>query len=71
MRSSYPTAALAILDFDIEHWAEVRKGAARLNRFVTPAALRGDDTGAEECLHLMVKMWGGEGVGVYQLQHEL
>ncbi|WP_457796233.1 SixA phosphatase family protein [Methylocystis sp. S23] len=42
MRSSYPTAALAILDFDAEHWAEVRKGAARLRRFVTPAALRGD-----------------------------
>lgn len=42
MRSTYPTAALAILDFDTEHWAEVRKGAARLERFVTPAALRGD-----------------------------
>ncbi|WP_424361777.1 SixA phosphatase family protein [Methylocystis parvus] len=42
MRSSYPTAALAILDFETEHWAEVRKGTARLHRFVTPAALRGD-----------------------------
>jgi phosphohistidine phosphatase len=42
MRASYPTAALAILDFETEHWAEVRKGAARLRRFVTPAALRGD-----------------------------
>jgi phosphohistidine phosphatase len=42
MRSSYPTAALAILDFDIDHWAEVGKGAARLHRFVTPHALRGD-----------------------------
>jgi phosphohistidine phosphatase len=42
MRSSFPTAALAILDLDAEHWAEVRKGAARLHRFVTPAALRGD-----------------------------
>lgn len=42
MRASYPTAALAILDFETEHWAEVRRGAARLNRFVTPAALRGD-----------------------------
>ncbi len=41
MRSSFPTAALAILDFDAEHWAEVRKGAARLYRFVTPSALRG------------------------------
>lgn len=43
MRSSYPTAALAILDFDSDHWAEVRRGAARLNRFVTPATLRGDE----------------------------
>jgi len=42
MSASYPTAALAILDFDAEHWAEVRKGAARLNRFVTPSVLRGD-----------------------------
>ncbi|WP_442754353.1 SixA phosphatase family protein [Methylocystis sp. JAN1] len=42
MRSSYPTAALAILDFETEHWAEVRKGTARLYRFVTPAALRDD-----------------------------
>lgn len=42
MRSSYPTAALAVLDFEAEHWAEVRKGAARLQKFVTPAALRGE-----------------------------
>ncbi|WP_330082849.1 histidine phosphatase family protein [Methylocystis iwaonis] len=42
MRSSFPTAALAILDFDTEHWAEVRRGAARLHRFVTPSALGGD-----------------------------
>jgi phosphohistidine phosphatase len=42
MRSSFPTAALAILDFNSDHWAEVRKGAARLHRFVTPSALRGD-----------------------------
>lgn len=43
MRSTYPTAALAILDFESDHWAEVRKGAARLHRFVTPASLRGDE----------------------------
>ncbi len=42
MRSSYPTAALAVLDIDADHWAEVRKGAARLRRFATPAALRGE-----------------------------
>lgn len=42
MRSKYPTAALAVLDFEIGHWAQVGKGAARLYRFVTPAILRGD-----------------------------
>lgn len=44
MRSTYPTAALAILDFDAEHWGNVRKGAAKLDRFVTPAMLRGDES---------------------------
>ncbi|MCC3246980.1 histidine phosphatase family protein [Methylocystis sp. WRRC1] len=43
MRSKYPTAALAILDFETDHWSEVRRGAARLHRFVTPARLRGDE----------------------------
>jgi phosphohistidine phosphatase len=42
MRSGFPTAALAILDFDAEHWAEVRRGAAQLYRFVTPSMLHGD-----------------------------
>jgi len=42
MRSKYPTAALAVLDFDIDHWGEVRRGTARLNRFITPAILRGE-----------------------------
>ncbi len=42
MRMRYPTAALAILEFDSDHWSDVRKGAARLTRFLTPATLRGD-----------------------------
>lgn len=42
LRSKFPTAALAILDFDTDEWASVGRGAARLNRFVTPATLRGD-----------------------------
>jgi len=46
MRSKFPTAALAVLDFHAEHWATVGKGAGRLSRFVTPAGLRGD--GADE-----------------------
>ena len=42
MRTKFPTAALAILDFATDHWSDVGKGAARLHRFVTPAGLRGD-----------------------------
>jgi len=41
MRSSFPTAALAVLEFEGEDWAHVRRGAARLRNFVTPASLRG------------------------------
>jgi phosphohistidine phosphatase len=41
LRAKFPTAALAVLDFETEHWAGVGKGAARLRRFVTPASLRG------------------------------
>ncbi len=43
LRLKFPTAALAVLDFETEHWASVAAGAARLNRFVTAAALRGED----------------------------
>lgn len=41
LRSKFPTAALAVLEFDAEHWALADRGAARLDRFVTPAVLRG------------------------------
>ncbi len=44
MRAKFPTAALAVLDFEIDHWSEVRKGGARLTRFVTPGILRGEET---------------------------
>jgi len=42
LRSKFPTAALAVLDFEAKHWADVSQGAARLSRLVTPAGLRGD-----------------------------
>jgi len=42
MRMKFPPAALAILDFAVESWTLVERGAARLHRFVTPAELRGD-----------------------------
>jgi phosphohistidine phosphatase len=45
MRSKFPTAALAIIDFDVAHWAEIALGRGRLERFMTPAMLGagGDD----------------------------
>jgi phosphohistidine phosphatase len=42
MRTKFPTAALAMLDFEIDHWSDVRGGGARLARFVTPGMLRGE-----------------------------
>ncbi len=42
LRSKFPTAALAILNFEADHWETVGMQAARLDRFVTPALLRGD-----------------------------
>ena len=44
MRAKFPTAALAVLDFEIDHWSEVREGGARLTRFATPGILRGEET---------------------------
>jgi len=44
MRTKFPTAALAMLDFDTDHWSDVRRGGARLARFVTPGILRGEET---------------------------
>jgi phosphohistidine phosphatase len=35
----YPTAGIAVLDFDIESWGEVAERGARLDRFVVPKDL--------------------------------
>jgi phosphohistidine phosphatase len=35
-----PTAALAVIDFDVEAWREIRPGEGRLADFVTPATAR-------------------------------
>ncbi len=35
----YPTAALAVLKFDIETWREVEPGAGKLTRFILPREL--------------------------------
>lgn len=39
MSQKYPTAGLAVLDFDVECWAKVTERSGRLDRFVTPASL--------------------------------
>jgi phosphohistidine phosphatase len=36
MRSKFPTAALAVIDFDVERWDQVAPGAGRLRAFVRP-----------------------------------
>ena len=36
MRTKYPTAALAVLDADIDSWADLRTGVADLTAFVRP-----------------------------------
>jgi phosphohistidine phosphatase len=35
----FPTCALAVIDFDTEHWAHVTHGTGRLNRYVTPGSI--------------------------------
>ena len=39
MSSKFPTAGLAVIDFDLAHWAEVAAGAGRLEAFVRPKDL--------------------------------
>ena len=39
MRSKFPTAALAILDFRIERWAELEEGGGVLRDFIRPKEL--------------------------------
>jgi phosphohistidine phosphatase len=43
MAAKFPTSGLAIVDFDVDRWAEVEERAGRLVDFVTPAALGGRD----------------------------
>lgn len=44
MAEKYPTAGLAVIDFPIEDWREVKPGLGRLDRFVTPKSLgEGED----------------------------
>lgn len=43
LATKFPTAALAVIDFDIANWPAIRLGSGRLERFVTPRAIGGED----------------------------
>ena len=43
LSAKFPTAALAVIDFDVKSWAALRPGSGRLERFVTPRAIGGED----------------------------
>ena len=42
LAEKFPTAALAVIDFPVDRWADVTPGTGRLERFITPRALEGD-----------------------------
>jgi phosphohistidine phosphatase len=39
LAQKYPTAGLAVIDFDLAHWSEVGKAGGRLERFATPKSI--------------------------------
>ncbi len=43
LSAKFPTAALAVIDFDIAKWSAIRPGSGRLERFITPRAIGGED----------------------------
>lgn len=46
LRAKYPTAALAVIDFAAEAWSEIAPESGRLERFVTPRSLSGQEDAA-------------------------
>lgn len=43
LAAKFPTAALAVLDFDAADWTSLMPGSGRLERFVTPRSIGGDE----------------------------
>ncbi|QND55004.1 histidine phosphatase family protein (plasmid) [Phyllobacterium sp. 628] len=39
LANKYPTAALAVIDFDVDRWNQLSKSAGTLERFVTPGTV--------------------------------
>jgi phosphohistidine phosphatase len=46
--AKYPTAALAVIDFDAAGWAGLKAGSGRLVAFIRPRDIDGGETGADE-----------------------
>lgn len=42
LKEKFPTAALAVIDFDISDWSELQPGTGHLERFVKPRDLKDD-----------------------------
>ena len=40
MEAKFPTAALAVIGFDVDHWREIAPGTGRLEAFVRPKDLK-------------------------------
>ena len=43
MTDKFPTGALAVIDFDVQQWAEVGPGEGELELFIRPKDLRVDE----------------------------
>ena len=43
LAAKYPTAALAVLCFEVDDWAEIAPGAGTLTHFATPRTLLASD----------------------------
>lgn len=43
LTEKFPTTGLAVLDFDRSDWTSLTPGSGRLERFITPRAIGGDD----------------------------
>ncbi|KAB1074690.1 SixA phosphatase family protein [Methylobacterium planeticum] len=48
LRTGFPTAALAVIDFEAAAWSEIGWGEGRLERFVTPKDLGDRDSGGQD-----------------------
>ena len=43
LAAKFPTAALAVIDFKGNDWSKLRPASGRLDRFIVPRGLKGDD----------------------------